>query len=39
MDEADNNINQYGSRNCLLVHGVTEAPEENTDDIAIDIFK
>ncbi|CAB4002485.1 Hypothetical predicted protein [Paramuricea clavata] len=38
MDEVDN-INQYGHRNCLLVHGVTEAPQENTDDTVIDIFK
>ena len=38
MDEVDN-INQYGRRNCLLVHGVTEAPEENTDGTVIDNFK
>jgi hypothetical protein len=38
MDEVDN-INQYGRWNCLLVHGATEAPEENTDDTVIDIFK
>ena len=30
---------QYSRRSCLLVHGVPEQTEENTDDVALKLFK
>ena len=30
---------QYSRRNCLLIHGITEGNQENTDDLALEIFK
>ena len=30
---------QYSRRNCLLIHGVTEGNQENTDALALEIFR
>ena len=30
---------QYSRRNCLLTHGITEGNQENTDDLALEIFR
>ena len=30
---------QYSRRNCLLIHGITEGNQENTDDLALQISK
>ena len=30
---------QYSRRNCLLIHGITEANRENTDDLALEILR
>ena len=30
---------QYSRRNCLLIHGITEGNQENTDVPALEIFK
>ena len=30
---------QYSRRNCLLIHGITEGHQGNTDDLAIEIFR
>ena len=30
---------QYSRRNCLLIHGITEGNQENTDALALEIFK
>ena len=30
---------QYSRRNCLLIHGITEGNQENTDDLALEIFR
>ena len=30
---------QYSKRNCLLIHGITEGNQENTDTIALQIFR
>ena len=27
---------QYSHRNCILIHGITETQDENTDDISLD---
>ena len=30
---------RYSRRNCLLIHGITEGNQENTDALALEIFK
>ena len=30
---------QYYRRNCLLTHGITEGIQENTDALALEIFR
>ena len=30
---------QYSRRNCLLIHGMTEGNQENTDYLALEIFR
>ena len=30
---------QYSRRNCLLVHGVEEKEQENTDNIVLNVMK
>ena len=30
---------QYSRRNCHLIHGITEKNQENTDDLALEIFR
>ena len=30
---------QYSRRNCLLIHGITEGNQENTDDLALEVFR
>ena len=30
---------QYSRRDCLLIHGITEGNQENTDALALEIFK
>ena len=30
---------QYSRRNCFLIHGITERNQENTDDLALEIFR
>ena len=30
---------QHSRRNCLLIHGTTRENQENTDDIALEIFR
>ena len=30
---------QYSIRNCLLIHGITEGNQENTDDLVLEIFR
>ena len=40
IDELENVTDrqeQYSRRNCLLVHGITETKDENTDKIVIDL--
>ena len=32
-------VEQYSSRNYLLIHGITGGNQENTDTLAIEIFK
>ena len=36
--ESDDN-EQYSHRNCLLVHGVKEQEQENTDNIVLNVIK
>ena len=41
IEELENNIDrqeQYSRRNCLLIHGIAENKEENTDQQAIDFI-
>jgi hypothetical protein len=37
IDELDS-INQYGRRNCILIHGAAEVKGEDTDHIAVNLF-
>ncbi|CAB3977631.1 Hypothetical predicted protein [Paramuricea clavata] len=37
IDELDS-INQYGRRNCILIHGAAEVKGEDTDNIAVNLF-
>ena len=30
---------QYSRRNYLLIHGITEGNQENTDDLALEVFR
>ena len=30
---------QYSRWNCLLIHGITEGNQENTDDLALETFR
>ena len=30
---------QHSRQNCLLIHGITEGNQENTDDLALEIFR
>ena len=30
---------QYSRQNCLLIHGITEGNQENTDDLALEFFR
>ena len=30
---------QYSRQNCLLIHGITEGNQENTDNLALEIFR
>ena len=30
---------QYSRQNCLLIHGITEGNQENTDDLALEILR
>ena len=30
---------QYSRRNCLLIHGITKGNQENTDNLALEIFR
>ena len=39
LKEKDDIDEQYSRRNCLEIHGVIESKGENTNDIAIDIFR
>jgi len=32
-------LEQYGRRNCLLVHGIAESPSEDTDKLVTEMFK
>ena len=34
-----NRQEQYSRQNCLLIHGITEGNQENTDDLAPEIFR
>ena len=41
MQEIQNrydSLEQYGRRNCLLVHGIPENPGECTDDLVLNVF-
>ena len=41
LEELENKIDrqlQYSRRNCILIHGIAENKEENTDQQAIDYF-
>ena len=31
-------LQQYCRRNCILIHGISEERQENTDELALDIF-
>ena len=39
LDQKIEKQEQYSRRNCLLIHGVTENKDENTDDVVLSIFK
>lgn len=39
LDKKVEKQEQYSRRNCLLIHGVTENKNENTDDLVVSIFK
>ena len=38
MENAKDDAEQYSRRNCLIMHGVSESPSENTDQKVIDII-
>ena len=39
LDQKIEKQEQYSRRNCLLIHGVAENKDENTDDVVLSIFK
>ena len=42
LDKADRALNcqeQYSRRNCLLIHGIDEENQENTDEVVINVLK
>ena len=39
MEKSLDKQEQYSRRNCLLIHGVKERKNENTDDLVVDIIK
>ena len=39
LDQKIEKQEQYSRRNCLLIHGVPENKDENTDDLVVNIFK
>ena len=39
LEKMSDDSEQYSRRNCLLVHGVEEQEQENTDDIVLNVIK
>ena len=42
LDKADRALDrqeQYSRRNCLLIHGIDEENQENTDEVVINVLK
>ena len=39
MDRCLNRNEKYSRRNCLLIHGVKENEEKNTDEVIIEIVE
>ena len=39
LEKKSDNSEQYSRRNCLLVHGVEEQEQENTDNIVLNVIK
>ena len=39
VDRALDRQEQYSRRNCLLIHGIDEENQENTDEVVINILK
>uniref|UniRef100_A0A1Y1K9R3 Uncharacterized protein n=1 Tax=Photinus pyralis TaxID=7054 RepID=A0A1Y1K9R3_PHOPY len=39
LNIAIDNMEQYSRRNCLKVFGLPETPQENTDEVLLDLFK
>ena len=42
LDKADRALDrqeQYSRRNCLLIHGIDEENQENTNEVVINVFK
>ena len=42
LDKADRTLDrqeQYFRRNCLLIHGIVEENQENTDEVVINVLK
>ena len=39
MKKKSDDSGQYSRRNCLLVHGVQEQEQENTDNIVLNVIK
>ena len=39
LEKKSDDSEQYSRRNCLLVHGVEEKEQENTDNIVLNVMK
>ena len=39
LEKKSDDSEQYSRRNCLLVHGVEEQEQENTDNIVLNVIK
>ena len=39
LEKKSDDSEQYSRRNCLLVHGVEEQEQENTDNIVLSVIK
>ena len=39
LEKKPDDSEQYSRRNCLLVHGVEEQEQENTDNIVLNVIK